>query len=436
MYNHKAAYSLRTYFKYLPTTEYIFRDSTSLDWDSILVSHLDRSIPMYYAGWSIPNVAGHAFVCDGYQDTGYYHFNFGWSGNQNGYFYTDNLNPGGSNFNLAQEVIVNAVPDTLSYEYPVFCQDTVVFNTSWGTLEDGSGPLYQYLENNSCHWLIDPDDSVNFITLEILRFKTSPGDTLYVYDGTDDTYELLGAFSGDTLPDEIISSGTEMFIRFVTDNNNNEDGWLAYFYGDTPVYCSGITSYTEMTDTISDGSGIYDYQNETNCLWLIEPESAGTVTLFFNYFETEEGIDNVEIYDKESQALLAEYSGSYPGSPPPPVTSQSGKMLVVFQTNYTLRADGWEAYYVSDYVGIDQPDDTRIDFMIAPVPAKNKVRITINKDYGSATLNIYNLTGEILKSEYVNRREHVLEISDLPPGIYLIELHSKLASQTKKLVVF
>ena len=39
----------------------------NLDWDSLLVDHLDKKIPLYYAGWSVPNVNGHAFVCDGYQ---------------------------------------------------------------------------------------------------------------------------------------------------------------------------------------------------------------------------------------------------------------------------------------------------------------------------------------------------------------------------------
>ena len=86
MYNHKAAYALRTFFKYSPQTQYVFRDSTSLNWDSILIAHLDRKMPLYYAGWSVPNINGHAFVCDGYQETAYCQFNFGWSGQNNGYF--------------------------------------------------------------------------------------------------------------------------------------------------------------------------------------------------------------------------------------------------------------------------------------------------------------------------------------------------------------
>jgi len=111
MYNHKAAYSLRTHFKYAPETQYVFRDSTTMDWDSLLVTHLNQRIPMYYAGWSQPHIYGHAFVVDGYQGDGFYHFNWGWGGSFDGYFYTNELTPGGSNFNLAQELIINCYPD-------------------------------------------------------------------------------------------------------------------------------------------------------------------------------------------------------------------------------------------------------------------------------------------------------------------------------------
>ena len=110
MWNHKAAYSLRTYFKYSPETQYLYRDSTNLDWDSVIVAHLDQKIPMYYAGWSVPNINGHAFIVDGYQTETYFHFNWGWGGSYDGYFYLDNLVPGGNNFNLAQELVINCFP--------------------------------------------------------------------------------------------------------------------------------------------------------------------------------------------------------------------------------------------------------------------------------------------------------------------------------------
>jgi hypothetical protein len=139
MYNHKAAYALRTHFNYAPETEYLYRDSTNLNWDSVLVAHLDQRIPMYYAGWSVPNIMGHAFVCDGYQGEDFFHFNWGWGGQSDGYFYTDDLTPGG-NFNLAQELIINCVPDTDNFVYPEYCSGPLTLTSANATLDDGSGP--------------------------------------------------------------------------------------------------------------------------------------------------------------------------------------------------------------------------------------------------------------------------------------------------------
>jgi len=435
MYNHKAAFSLRTYFKYLPTTEYIFRDSTLMDWDSILVSHLDRNIPMYYAGWSVPDVVGHAFVCDGYQEPGYYHFNFGWSGLGNDYFYTDDLSPLGNNFNLAQEVIVNAVPDTINYNYPLYCQDTTTYTTSFGTLEDGSGPLYNYDNNSNCHWIIDPADSVNSITLDFLRFSLATEDSMFVYDGMDETAPLLAALTGSDLPDALTSSGTSLFISFKSDNDNTDEGWLISYSSDLPVYCSGMPTHTLPSDTLEDGSGNFDYHNNSSCLWAIEPEFAGTVTLFFNHFNTEEFYDNLKIYDKETQDLLAEYSGDYTSSPPDPVTSTSGKMFLVFKTNYTVRAEGWEAYYVSDYVGVPSSESVSGNYQVSPVPAVNNLKVVTDNQNLPAQLSVYTLTGISIRTFQIESKVSTLNLKNIPPGIYILKIHGEQDNHTQKLII-
>ena len=41
---------------------------------------LDEHIPLYYSGTDDEGSGGHAFVCDGYDENDYFHFNWGWSG--------------------------------------------------------------------------------------------------------------------------------------------------------------------------------------------------------------------------------------------------------------------------------------------------------------------------------------------------------------------
>ena len=75
--------AISTYFKY--TNQAVRRDRTSFsyaDWYKMLKEQIDMGWPVYYSGCdaSTPNPGCHAFVCDGYDDAGLMHWNFGWSG--------------------------------------------------------------------------------------------------------------------------------------------------------------------------------------------------------------------------------------------------------------------------------------------------------------------------------------------------------------------
>ena len=77
---------------------------TSSNWTSLLKNELDQWRPVIYRG---QGTGGHAFVCDGYDDQGYFHFNWGWSGSYNGYFILTNLTPSSYNFNSSQGMVIN-----------------------------------------------------------------------------------------------------------------------------------------------------------------------------------------------------------------------------------------------------------------------------------------------------------------------------------------
>jgi len=430
MYNHKAAYALRTFFKYSPETEYVYRDSTSLNWDSILISHLDKKIPMYYAGWSVPNITGHAFVCDGYEDGNYFHFNWGWGGSYDGYFYTDNLTPGGSNFNLAQEVIINCFPDTVAYQYPLYCQGDDTITSTSGTFGDGSGPVYNYLDNLNCSWLISPSDSVNFITLEFIRFDLSENDTLFVYDG--DTYNdsLLGMFTGSTIPEYIVSSGDQIFVKFITDSEITKSGWLIGFSSEIPQYCN-MSTYTKPVDTIQDGSGPANYHNLTTCFWMIQPEATGMdIYLSFINFNTEEGYDFVKVYDGNN--LIGEFSGS---ELPPTIIATSGAMTVVFNTNISITRSGWQAYYTTSPVGLSVATQPNM-IKVFPIPVKDELNISLGKTVTSASIRLFDLYGKLIVVSKCGSCDKLsIDTSEYSSGIYLLEVEIGSNVYTKKVII-
>jgi len=103
-------FALNHYFKYHPSIEFIERAfMSSSKWDSIVMSQLDNGFPMVYSGSDVS--AGHAWVVDGYQDSCYFHINWGWSGFNNGYYYFSNLNSGNGDFTNYQGAVINIFPE-------------------------------------------------------------------------------------------------------------------------------------------------------------------------------------------------------------------------------------------------------------------------------------------------------------------------------------
>lgn len=88
------AEGMAKYFDYNPNTwQYVKQSDYSVsDWDSMMYNELENGRPVIYSGASKKG-GGHAFICDGYDGEGLYHFNWGWSGQNNGYFKLAATNP-------------------------------------------------------------------------------------------------------------------------------------------------------------------------------------------------------------------------------------------------------------------------------------------------------------------------------------------------------
>jgi len=444
MYNHKAAYALRTYFKYSPETQYVYRDSTHLNWDSLIIAHLNRKMPLYYAGWSVPNIEGHAFVCDGYQGGDYFHFNFGWSGLDNGYFYLDNITPGGNNFNLAQELIINIYPDTINYTYPQYCSGETTLLYDQGSLTDGSGPMHNYQQGSNCSWLINPQtltDSISKITLTFNSFETGPGDLVTVYDGIDSSFPVLGSFTGSNLPAAVTSTGNKMKITFQSPGESPASGWSADYSTTNPVYCSGTDTIKADTADITDGSLHFNYNNNSSCRWYITPENGKKpLTIYFKSFDTEPTYDVLRIYDPVSQKTLAVISGHYTSPElPDSVTSPSGKMFMVFTTNSTITGEGFHLYYPKSSLGISEKQMFP-GLKIFPNPVHDRVNLDFQCSQATVLeITLSSLQGVPLLKQNSSCSEgsnHLsLDVGNIPGGFYLLQINNEVSIETHKIVI-
>ena len=110
------ANALINYFGYSPQIEGLYKTNYSnVQWINLLKTDLDNNRPIQYAGSG--NGGGHSFVCDGYDNNDWFHFNWGWGGSSDGYFDLDYLNPGSlgtgggtGGFNTNQRAIIGIQP--------------------------------------------------------------------------------------------------------------------------------------------------------------------------------------------------------------------------------------------------------------------------------------------------------------------------------------
>ena len=89
---------------------------TVSDWDALIYGELQQGRPVLYGGSS--DKSGHAFICDGYDGNGLYHFNWGWGGGYDGYFTLQATNPYTVNrmddygYIFSQSALIGLQPDT------------------------------------------------------------------------------------------------------------------------------------------------------------------------------------------------------------------------------------------------------------------------------------------------------------------------------------
>lgn len=104
--------ALKRYFKY-KSASIVYRDQHSDIWDELLREQLSNSQPVIYGGTDADaGGEGHAFVCDGFDSEGYFHFNFGWGGLADGYY----LSSLSDSYTFNQVIVCNIVPDRQKYK--------------------------------------------------------------------------------------------------------------------------------------------------------------------------------------------------------------------------------------------------------------------------------------------------------------------------------
>lgn len=130
--------ALKTYFGYSSDLHGIslpeFQSQSFINsWENTLISELTSNRPILYCGQG--SAGGHAFVCDGFDGNGYFHFNWGW-GNQtgqsiDGYFSIDPTSSRKHDFYSFQGAVIGIQPPAnyLDYKLKLYAPLTISKST-------------------------------------------------------------------------------------------------------------------------------------------------------------------------------------------------------------------------------------------------------------------------------------------------------------------
>lgn len=154
---------------------------SEFDWQNILLTNLDVNQPFCYMGQrnALSN-AGHAFICDGYKkkifsDKYLYHFNFGWNGDDDGWFSLDSIAPPTHNFSYQQAAVFNI--------YPTSCYQNIIMECD-KTFQNGDSKTYAVVDNftnNNHSYSINNGASVTIYAGEEIVLT----DGFYAAEGSD-----------------------------------------------------------------------------------------------------------------------------------------------------------------------------------------------------------------------------------------------------------
>ena len=214
---------------------------TKTEWEATVRNELDNGRPILYGGYTV-SASGHSFVCDGYNQQGYYHINWCWDGLNNGYFLLSALDPKtkgtgggaeGQGYNYNQTMVigiqkpVEGSKQAYSFVFKYVDPATVTVNRNeaatlkaYGAHTDGIDPLNVRLR-------------FEVLNINGKRIATSAVSSQYIPTGETVNYE--GAL---TLPDSI-SDGTyeaRLAGNIVGIDGDNEYNLLHYLIGENGYY--------------------------------------------------------------------------------------------------------------------------------------------------------------------------------------------------------
>ncbi|XP_033117677.1 tolloid-like protein 1 isoform X1 [Anneissia japonica] len=209
-----------------------------------------------------------------------------------------------------------------------------------------------YPKRKDCNWHITVTAGhkarLSFKEFDVETHQECAYDYVLLYDGNSSSGQMLRRLCGTQIPDPVLASGNNIFVRFFSDGSVTRKGFKA----EIDTVCGGVLEATFTPQNLyshaEHGDSVYSAQED--CSWtIIAPDEGGLrVRLLFLTLdiehETECDYDYVEVFDGDDYA--ATKIGRYCGHRVPnDVVSTHNTLHIVFRSDDTIQRKGFSAEY-------------------------------------------------------------------------------------------
>lgn len=484
--------AMESYFKYTGEMELEYRDGyTKLEWEDKLIKNFDQGFPALYAGHD-QGQGGHAFICDGYTNDRYFHFNWGWSGHGNGNFAIDALNAQGWHLNDGQNAIFDMIPDyaydnmpkspeisaeikntyshkgIITVEVPTHSESDIELASIDEVVVMRNGAEV-YVESD-----VTPGSLVTFED-EVPEYDNYEYTVYVVSEGVKGRFGSESLLYGPTCEWKLISTTTSfqgwnggclhfltengsVFESFTTSNSSPVSESIQIPEGNFSVQWSAPrTPINNMTLKLKNSSNevVYEFSGSSNSL-------SGTLYSGNNTCENCQAPQNLageyKFMNGQSGALI---SWDKKGEPQSYIIYRSNDnddydeiaRVSSSENQYFDVVDAGEYYYqVTAYNGSCESmpavsadgeyeyvmivatsiKENAIDAVIYPNPTSGMLNINAE---GMTNISVYNVVGQKVVDQTIDTDEYILDMSSMEKGVYMLKVVSRNGEMTERIVV-
>ncbi|XP_029560521.1 neuropilin-1a isoform X1 [Salmo trutta] len=215
-----------------------------------------------------------------------------------------------------------------------------------------------YPPSQQCMWVISAPEPgqkilINFNPHFDLEDRECKYDYVEVFNGGDEKAPTLGKFCGKIAPSPIISSGSQLLIKFVSDYETHGAGFsVRYEVFKTGPECS--RNFTSSKGVIKTPGFPDKYPNNLDCTFMIIAPKMSEIVVDFDAFDMEPDTtpppgalcryDWLEIWD--GFPAVGPHIGRYCGnSSPGRVISYTGILSMTINTDNAIAREGFSANY-------------------------------------------------------------------------------------------